>query len=114
MKITRWWMIPAVVGVLLTAGCYTQFYRPGMEQAGTGPYDQLYDRYDSTAIDTTLTSEDWSGTGTYPEDRWDNWYSWGGLRRHPRWGFDFDAFSPGYYWSYYGYYDYYGVPWWHT
>ncbi len=29
-----------------------------------------------------------------------------------RYSFDFDGFSPNYYWSYYGYYDYYSRPWW--
>lgn len=107
--------LPAVLIVaasLLLAGCYTKFYRPGMEM-GEGEYGTLYDRYDSTAIDTTLTAEDWGGGDYYP-DTYDSWYYWGRPRGVTRWGFDFYNFSPGYYWSYYGYYDYYGVPWWHN
>lgn len=99
--------------LLLSAGCYTKFYRPGMETAG-GSYETLYNRYDSTAIDTTLTQEDYEGSSSYPDDRWNTWYYWGRPRGVTRWGFDFNNFSPDYYWSYYGYYDYYGTPWWNS
>jgi hypothetical protein len=94
---------------LLSAGCYTKFYRPDMEQAGRGAYDTLYNRYDSTAIDTTLTKPE--GGTTYPEDNY-GWSTWGRPRGYTRWGFDFDNFEPNYYWTYYGYYDYYSRPWW--
>lgn len=97
---------------ILSAGCYTKFYRPGMETAG-GANETLYNRYDSTAIDTTLTREDYVGSSSYPDDRWNSWYYWGRPRGYTRWGFDFHNFSPDYYWSYYGYYDYYGTPWWY-
>ncbi|MBI5060102.1 hypothetical protein HZB60_10030 [candidate division KSB1 bacterium] len=96
---------------LLSSGCYTKFYRPGMEMTGRGPYDTLYDRYDSTAIDTTLTAP--VITDEYPPrsyDHYDQWSYWG--RPRTRWGFDFYNYDPSYYQSYYGYYDYYGVPWW--
>ncbi len=97
----------AAVLALLTAGCYTKLYRPeGMAMDQRGPYDQIYNRYDSTAIDTTLTPPEYS----YPEDDY-GWYYWG-QSRYPRWGFDFWNYSPGYYWSYDGFYDYYGTPWW--
>jgi hypothetical protein len=102
-------LFSAVLLSLLTAGCYTKFYRPDMEQAGRGPYDTLYDRYDSTAIDTTLTKPE--ATETYPEDNY-GWSYWGRPRGYTRWGFDFNNFSPDYYWTYYGYYDYYSRPWW--
>lgn len=106
--------IPVLALALLTAGCYTKFYRPGMERPDAA-YSQLYNRYDSTAIDTTLTREDWSAPDTYPESPYyNNWSYWGWRRGYPRWGFDFYNFSPDYYWSYYGYNDYYGTPWWHT
>jgi hypothetical protein len=102
---------------LLTAGCYTQFYRPGMERVAQGPYDQLYNRNDSTAIDTTLQQDTtayepspYPYYGGYASPTYDSWYYWG--RPRTRWGFDFNGFDPAYYWSYYGYYDYYGVPWW--
>jgi hypothetical protein len=99
---------------LLTAGCYTQFYRPGMERVAQGPYDQLYNRNDSTAIDTTLTQDTTAYEPTpyygYSSPYYDNWHYWG--RPRTRWGFDFNSFDPAYYWSYYGFYDYYGVPWW--
>lgn len=94
--------------VMLTAGCYTKMYRPEGERMGqAGPYDQIYNRYDSTAIDTTLTRPEI--TDVYPQEDY-GWYSWG--RPRTRWGFDFYNYSPGYYWTYYGYYDYYSVPWW--
>ncbi len=98
---------------LLLSGCYTKLYRPGMELAGRGPYDSLYQRYDSTAIDTTLTAPEQTDyyPNSYPETRHGGWSSWG--RPRTRWGFDFYNYDPGYYWSYYGYYDYYSVPWWH-
>ena len=95
---------------LLTAGCYTKFYRPDMEQAGRGPYDSLYNRYDSTAIDTTLTKPEI--TDTYPNNDDYGWSTWGRPRGYTRWGFDFNNFTPDYYWTYYGYYDYYSRPWW--
>lgn len=109
-------MLPAIVLTLLTAGCYTKFYRPGMEQ-GSGPFGQIYNRYDSSAIDTTLTKPEYQGYTTYyPEYQiYDDWYDWGRPRhQRTRWGFDFYNFSPDYYWSYYGYYDYYGTPWWRS
>ncbi len=107
-KMTKLTLIAMLLS-LLTAGCYTKFYRPGMEQAGMGPYDTLYNRYDSTAIDTTLTRPEI--TDTYPDDDY-GWYYWGRPRGYTRWGFDFYNYSPGYYWTYYGYYDYYSRPWW--
>ncbi len=98
----------AVVLAILAGGCYTKLYRPGMELAARGPYDSLYNRYDSTAIDTTLTEPEYDDQ-VYPQ--YDNsWYNWG--RPRTRWGFDFYNYDPAYYWSYYGYYDYYSVPWW--
>lgn len=103
-------LLSAVLLSLLTAGCYTKFYRPDMERAGRGPYDTLYNRYDSTAIDTTLTEPEYTGT-TYPDDNY-GWSYWGRPRGRTRWGFDFNNFSPDYYWTYYGYYDYYSRPWW--
>ena len=104
---TRMTLIVALLA-LFTAGCYTKLYRPGDAPMGqTGPYDRLYNRYDSTAIDTTLTQPEYEDT--YTEDY--GWSYWG-RHRYPRWGFDFWNFSPDYYWSYYGYYDYYSVPWW--
>lgn len=99
-----------VAAVTLLTGCYTQFYKPGMEQAGRGPYDAIYNRYDSTAIDTTLTKPE--VVDQYPDTQYDNWNYWG--RPRTRWGFDFYNYDPGYYNSYYGYYDYYSVPWWHN
>jgi hypothetical protein len=111
MKRSLWLTLPLALLALLIAGCYTQFYRPGMNMAGQGPYDTLYNRNDSTAIDTTLTADT---TQYYPPDeRWNSWYYWGRPRGYTRWGFDFNNFSPDYYWSYYGYYDYYGTPWWY-
>jgi hypothetical protein len=84
-----------------------------MEQSGQGPYSTLYNRYDSTAIDTTLTKPE--GTSEYPPAEPDyGWYGWGRPRGYTRWGFDFDRFDPSYYWSYYGYYDYYSRPWWYS
>jgi hypothetical protein len=101
-------LLPAALLVFLTAGCYTQLYRPeGAAMSQAGPYDQIYNRYDSTAIDTTLTQPE--TTDVYPEDNY-GWSYWG--RPRTRWGFDFYNFSPDYYWGYYGYYDYYSVPWW--
>ena len=93
---------------LLSSGCYTKFYRPGMELSGRGPYDTLYNRYDSTAIDTTLTppviTDEYPRRGYDSYDSYDRWSSWG--RPRTRWGFDFYNYDPGYYRSYYGYYDY--------
>lgn len=106
--------VPVLALAVLTTGCYTKFYRSGMEQPGS-PYGQIYNRHDSTAIDTTLTREDWAGPDTYPESSYyNNWSSWGWRRGYPRWGFDFNNFSPDYYWSYYGYNDYYSTPWWYN
>jgi len=102
-------VILAALLAFLTAGCYTKLYRPeGAPMGARGPYDQIYSRYDSTAIDTTLTKPEVSDV--YPEDDY-GWSYWG-RSRYPRWGFDFWNFSPSYYWTYYGYYDYYAVPWW--
>ncbi|MBU0510022.1 hypothetical protein KKH27_14455 [bacterium] len=112
MNIAAKIVIPAVLLMLLTAGCYTKFYHPGMERDGTGPYSQIYNRYDSTAIDTTLTKPEYEGYDSYPY--YDNWSYWGRPRGRTLWGFDFYNFSPDYYWSYYGYYDYYGTPWWYS
>jgi hypothetical protein len=109
MKRTLWLIPLLALFTLLSAGCYTKFYRPGMETAGNGPYDTLYNRNDSTAIDTTLTADTSTYYDTYP----DRWYYWGRPRGYTRWGFDFYNFSPDYYWSYYGYNDYYGTPWWY-
>jgi hypothetical protein len=113
MKDLKLWLIPAAAVLFLTAGCYTQFYRPTMEGArSAAEQSSLYNRYDSTAIDTTLR-EDTSGVyDRYPEDY--GWNSWGRPRGYTRWGFDFNNFDPSYYWSYYGYYDYYGRPWWYN
>jgi hypothetical protein len=115
MKMKRaLYLIPLLtLMLLLSAGCYTKFYRPGMETAG-GTNETLYNRNDSTAIDTTLTQDtsQYYDTYTYPDSRWDSWSYWGRPRGVTRWGFDFNNFSPDYYWSYYGYYDYYGTPWW--
>jgi len=105
-------LITSLFIALVSSGCYTKLYRPGMEMNGPYSTNQLYNRYDSSAIDTTLTRDDWI-RDYYPDD---NWYDWGGYRgyyQQPRWGFDFYHFSPGYYSSYYGYYDYYGYPWWY-
>jgi hypothetical protein len=101
--------ISALVVVLFSSGCYTKLYRANMEQNGPFTTDELYQRYDSTAIDTTLTEPEY--VDTYPDYGY-GWNSWGRPRGYTRWGFDFNRFSPDYYWSYYGYYDYYGRPWW--
>ncbi|MBU1919276.1 hypothetical protein KKG66_00400 [bacterium] len=103
-------LITGVFVMLVSSGCYTKFYRPGMEIEGPYSASELYNRYDSSAIDTTLTKGDY-----FPDYYPDNgWYNWGSYRYYPhtRWGFDFYNFSPGYYHTYYGYYDYYGTPWW--
>lgn len=112
MKRTYWLVLPLALTALLSAGCYTKFYRPGMELAGNSPYETLYNRDDSTAIDTTLTRGEYEGE-SYPGTGWDRWSLWGRPRHYTRWGFDFYNFSPDYYWSYYGYNDYYGTPWWY-
>lgn len=105
---TKTILFAAVLGVL-TAGCYTKLYRPdGAPTGQRGPYDELYSRYDSSAIDTTLIAPEYDSS--YDDDY--GWYYWGHQRRYPRWGFDFWSYSPGYYWTYYGFYDYYAVPWW--
>jgi len=107
------WAIAAIAVWLLVVGCYTQFYRPtvnGTPEAISS--ETLYDRYDSSAIDTTLTKdESYPGTGYDYYDRWDYW---GRPRSMTRWGFDFYNYSPPYYWGYYGWEDYYGYPWWHS
>lgn len=109
-------LLAATLGLLvLSTGCYTKLYNPNMEDQGPFSSNSLYNRYDSTAIDTTLTKPEtvdvYPGYGYY-----DNygWSQWGRPRGYTRWGFDFDRFSPDYYRSYYGYYDYYGRPWWHN
>lgn len=109
MKIFK--LIPMlVVASAILSGCYTQFYRPGMEMSGRGPYDTLYNRYDSTAIDTSLTKPEYADQYPPQESGYDQWNYWG--RPRTRWGFDFYNYDPSYYHSYYGYYDYYSVPWW--
>jgi hypothetical protein len=109
-------LLTGILAMLVTSGCYTKFYRPGMEMNGSFSSDQLYERYDSSAIDTTLTRQDWyPDYYPYNSDYSGNnygWNDWGRPRGYTRWGFDFYNFSPGYYHSYYGYYDYYGSPWW--
>lgn len=102
--------ITSIFVMLVSSGCYTKFYRPGMEMDGPYSSSELYNRYDSSAIDTTLTKGDYF-PDYYPDN---SWYYSGGYMTYPRtrWGFDFYNFSPGYYQSYYGYYDYYGTPWW--
>jgi hypothetical protein len=116
MRILKPITLFVVLLALMTAGCYTKFYRPGMERAG-GPYSSLYTRYDSSAIDTTLmpdtTAQYDQGYPGY-QPYYDNWSYWGRPRGMTRWGFDFNHFDPSYYNSYYGYYDYYGVPWWNN
>jgi hypothetical protein len=116
MKATRIIIIAMAAATLCCTGCYTKFYRPGMEQGGNGPYESLYNRYDSTAIDTTLRAEDWQAKDSYPDNdnTYDRWSYWGSPRGRTRWGFDFYNFSPDYYWSYYGFNDYYGTPWWYN
>jgi hypothetical protein len=81
-----------------------------MEMSARGPYDTLYNRYDSTAIDTTLTKPEILDQYPTQYQSYDSWNTWG--RPRTRWGFDFYGYDPGYYNSYYGYYDYYSVPWW--
>jgi hypothetical protein len=113
MRFTIGFIGAAAVLVLFSAGCYTQLYRPEMETARQRQQAMLYNRYDSTAIDTTLRRDT---TAYDPQPYTDynyGWNAWGGYRPHrTRWGFDFDRFDPSYYWSYYGYYDYYARPWW--
>ena len=97
----------------MSTGCYTKLYRPGMEDNGPVSMGSLYNRYDSTAIDTTLTKPETVDVyPNYDPYYYDNWSAWGRPRGYTRWGFDFNRFSPNYYWGYYGYYDYYGRPWW--
>jgi hypothetical protein len=105
-------IIVALMMLLSTMGCYTKFYRPGMESQ-TSAYDKLYIANDSTAIDTMLTEDKSGGSTSYPNND-DRWYYWGRPRGYTNWGFDFYNFSPGYYWTYQGYYDYYGTPWWNN
>jgi hypothetical protein len=113
MRYQHFLIVPVILLPLLLAGCYTQFYKPGMEGNGNGPYGTLYNRYDSTAIDTNLTPPE-PGSQSYPPEESYGWQYWGRPRGYTRWGFDFNNFEPDYYWSYYGYYDYYGRPWWDT
>lgn len=124
MSVRRYLIIvlPAIAVWLLVTGCYTKLYRPSVN----GPpeamaSETLYDRYDSSAIDTTRAREDiWSETypGGYDYydryDRYDRWNWWGRPRMRTRWGFDFYNYSPPYYWGYYGWEDYYGYPWWYS
>ena len=105
-------LITSLFIALVSSGCYTKLYRPGMETDGPFSSNTLYNRYDSSAIDTTLLREDWI-RDYYPDDGWSYWGGYRDSYHHPRWGFDFYNFSPGYYSSYYGYYDYYGSPWWY-
>ena len=104
-------LIPAILILFLVSGCYTQFYRPGMEQANRPQQATLYNRYDSTAIDTTLRADT-----TYDEYPYDSWYDWGRPVPYPNggpiWGWDY--YTPPYYWDYSGYNNYYGVPWWYN
>lgn len=99
--------------IILSTGCYTKLYRPGMDNMGPFSSNTLYNRYDSTAIDTTLTKPDVVDVYPNPYNDYYGWSYWGRPRGHTRWGFDFDRFSPNYHWSYYGYYDYYSRPWWY-
>ncbi|MBK6764955.1 MAG: hypothetical protein IPG71_01230 [bacterium] len=109
---TRVLPLLATLGLLiLSTGCYTKLYNPNREDQGPYSTNTLYDRFDSTAIDTTLTKPD--VVDVYPNNDYYGWSTWGRPRGYTRWGFDFDRFSPNYYWSYYGYYDYYSRPWWH-
>jgi hypothetical protein len=112
MKTLTTLFVTSLFVILLSSGCYTKFYNPNMEINGPYSANELYSRYDSSAIDTTLTREDWAPE-YYPDNGWNNS---GGYYSYPRtrWGFDFYNFSPGYYNSYYGYYDYYGSPWWYN
>ena len=109
MKHIRLLTIPAAAFMLLIAGCYTQLYKPGMEQASR-QQETLYNRYDSTAIDTTLREDTTQYYGAYPDP---GWYYWGRARHYPMWGTDYDYYTPDYYWGYSGYDNYYGTPWWY-
>jgi hypothetical protein len=107
------WVIGAIAAWLFVVGCFTQLYRPtvnGTPEAMSS--ETLYDRYDSSAIDTTLTK-----TESYPDastDYYDRWDYWGRSRPMTRWGYDFYNYSPPYYSGYYGWEDYYGNPWWYS
>ena len=107
------WAIGAIAAWLFVVGCFTQLYRPtvnGTPEAMSS--ETLYDRYDSSAIDTTLKKEEsYPSAGTDYYDRWD---SWGRSRPMTRWGYDFYNYSPPYYSGYYGWEDYYGNPWWYS
>jgi hypothetical protein len=108
MKMIWLVMIPGVLLMLLVSGCYTQFYKPGMEQGYAMRGDTaLYNRYDSTAIDTSLTR---------PEENYNPGYGWQdwGRQYRPSWDWDFYGYTPDYYWGYYGYNNYYGTPWWYN
>ncbi len=111
--------IPAVVLWLFVTGCYTKLYRSGINGTqDTYSNDILYDRYDSSAIDTSLTKDD-VFPDTYPTgydyyNYYDRWDTWGRYRPRTRWGFDFYSYSPPYYSGYYGWEDYYGYPWWYS
>jgi hypothetical protein len=103
-------LIPAALFVFLFAGCYTQLYKPDMERTASPQQASLYNRYDSTAIDTSLRRDTTQYYPGYPEDY--GWSYWGRPRLGPIWGFD--NYMPDYYWGYYGYNNYYGTPWWYN
>lgn len=111
MKNARLLLIPTALFIFLIAGCYTQMYRPDMEPANRRQQATLYNRYDSTAIDTTLAPDTTDYYETYPDYGWNDW---GRPRQGPIWGWDYNSYMPDYYWGYYGYDSYYGVPWWHN
>ncbi len=109
-------LLPAVAIWFLLTGCYTQFYRSSVNGTPESmSAETLYDRYDSSAIDTTLTKkETYPGGYSSGYDYYDRWDLWGRPRIGTRWGFDFYNYSPPYYWGYYGWEDYYGYPWWYS
>ncbi|HEY3296978.1 MAG TPA: hypothetical protein VGL38_16210 [bacterium] len=102
-------LIPAVLFIFLITGCYTQLYKPDMESARAHPQASLYNRYDSTAIDTSLRRDSTVYYEQYPDY---GWSYWGRPRHEPIWGWNYDNYMPDYYWGYYGYDNYYGRPWW--
>ena len=111
MKHVRYLLIPAALFLFVFSGCYTQLYRPDMESSHRQQQATLYDRYDSTAIDTTLRRDTTDYYyGSYPDP---GWYGWGRPRQEPIWGWDNSYSMPGYYGDYYGYDNYYGTPWWY-
>jgi len=103
-------LLPALLLTLLATGCYTKLYRPGMDQSRM-QQESLYNRYDSTAIDTTLVPGEVDEN--YYRDDYYGWSQWGRPRR-TIWGMDYYGYTPGYYYGYYGYNDYYGTPWWYN